>query len=71
MGGEVEGCENEWVELIKLLSGNKVSRWHLYDLITLVEVATSEKYVSKTKSEKKKLKKKTNNNTWRLLLKVT
>lgn len=37
MGGEVEGCENEWMEMIKLLSGNKVSRWHLYNLITLGE----------------------------------
>lgn len=42
MGGEVEGCENEWMEMIKLLSGNKVSRWHLYNLITLGGVATAE-----------------------------
>lgn len=42
MGGEVEGWENGGMEMIKLLSANKVSRYHLYNLITLGGVATAE-----------------------------
>lgn len=54
MCGGVEECENGGTEVKKLLSADKVSRYHLHILITLGGVL---EYESFSKSEKKKISK--------------